>query len=110
MSDQSPASSAGPERVTVEVPSMPIDAVQVVPTPFTIHLNVGTSLPDGRVIPRAHLAIGIDFARHLHARLGEAIAWAEARQSGAAASGPNAAPGAGLPGAAPPGDKVPGLK
>ena len=83
-SDATP--SPGPERVTIEVPSMPIDAVQVVPTAFTIHLNVGTSLPDGRVVPRAHLALGIAFARHLHQQLAHAIAWVEARAAGTTSS------------------------
>jgi hypothetical protein len=75
----------------IQVPSFAADVARVVATPFTVHVELGTTLPDGGVRLRAHVALPTAFARYLHKTLGEALALSDRAVAGAL-PGPEAAP------------------
>lgn len=74
---ESPPFQSSTGESVVEIPSFSIDAAHVVSTPFTIHLQLGTTAPNGVVVPRLHLALGSTFARHLQEKLAEAVEQAD---------------------------------
>lgn len=58
----------------VQVPMVHVDASRIAVNPFTVHIQLAASMPDGTFWPRVHLTMSPEFAVQLHRALGEALA------------------------------------
>ncbi len=57
----------------VQVPIVHVDATRIAVHPYTVHVQFGSTMPDGTTWPRVHLTMSPEFALHLHQALAEAL-------------------------------------
>ena len=69
-----PSQQPSDDAVTVEIPVLNVDSVRVALSAFTVHLQLGSTMPGAPTWPRVHLAVSTDFARYLRDVLDQALA------------------------------------